>query len=267
MSADCVGTADLLSLDSCSNLRRLCIQVFPAEHWFPTLHRWELASKLFSAVLTTVPQTVQSLTIMLQFSNYSIEDHNMIDWEAINDLGGDASGKRRLSCLSELTFAGRLEVDEQGYIALHLPSWNNRGILKFSDTVFWTTHLGTKYPDVLQRNAQRNPNSTANNTGTTVRMAPRAWGASVADRRHHTFMDYVGHTPIPGMVVPQQVYRTDAVFQSCAPVQFFHHGQFGILLPDAIASKVSNLHNAQQELKRGAIHGGKWGLVYLKHTV
>ncbi len=147
MSADCVGTADMLSLYSCSNLRRLCIQVFPAEQ-FPTLHRWEWASKLFSAVLTTVPQTVQSLTIMLQFSNYSIEDHNMIDWEAINDLGGDASGKRRLSCLSELTFAGRLEVDEQGFIALHLPSWNNRGILKFSDTVsskhrFWSTLLTT----------------------------------------------------------------------------------------------------------------------------
>ncbi len=49
------------------------------------------------------------------------------------------------------------------------------------------------------------------------------------------------------MIVPQEVYGTDAVFQ-CAPmspIQFFHHGQLGIPLPEAIALKVSDFRDAQ----------------------
>ncbi|KAI0764115.1 hypothetical protein BC629DRAFT_923830 [Irpex lacteus] len=68
------------------------------------------------------------------------------------------------------------------------------------------------------------------------------------ESKYHTFMDYAGAISPPGIVVPQQVYRTDAVFQPSAPVQFVDHGQPGIRLTNAIASRFSGLHDARQEL-------------------
>ncbi|KAI0742184.1 hypothetical protein BC629DRAFT_1599789 [Irpex lacteus] len=57
----------------------------------------------------------------------------------------------------------------------------------------------------------------------------------------HTFMDYTGRITVPGWVVPQRVYRTDTVFQSAPPVQFFDRGHFGIRLVDALASNFAGL--------------------------
>ena len=61
-------------------------------------------------------------------------------------------------------------------------------------------------------------------------------------------MNYQGSIETPGIIVPQEVYRTDAVFQPRSPVQFFNNGQLGIRLSDALASNFFGLADAHQPI-------------------
>ena len=64
--------------------------------------------------------------------------------------------------------------------------------------------------------------------------------------QYHTFMNYQGNIETPGIIVPQEVYRTDAVYQARPPIKFYNNGQLGIQLSDALACNFFGLADAHQ---------------------